>query len=263
MAGLWRGMDAVRRGPWPYCVVAFHRVWDESRDELSYPVSAFTELCRYWRDHYEILSLERLLTRLRYPGGNAHPVLAITFDDGYADNAEIAAPILDRLEMPATFFVTTGYIGTRQRFPWDGALAQAPRLMSWRQVHALHRAGFGIGSHTVSHARLSAIHGAELAAELEGSKQRLEAELGAPVRHFAFPYGQASDYSAEAAAAVERAGYSCALACAGGWIQPGDPALALRRVCISPVHHATPAAWARHYAGARWRARHLARARAA
>lgn len=259
----WRAFDSVRGGPWPYCVVAFHRVWDGSRDELSYPVEGFTELCRYWRDHYEIMPLERVLTRLAHGDGNPHPALAITFDDGYADNAEVAAPILDRLGLNATFFITAGYMGTGHRFPWDADLAERPRLMTWAQVRELHREGFGIGSHTLHHARLSSVHGPELAEELEASKRRLESELGDDVLDFAFPYGQPSDYGFEAAAAVERAGYRCALACAGGLNHPGNRLYHLRRVSVSPVYHATPAAWARFYAGLRWRTRGQARRQAA
>ena len=256
----WRAVDVLQGAPWPYCVAAFHRVWDGSRDELSYPPALFTELCRYWRDHYEVLSLDRLLTRLAHRDPCSHATIAITFDDGYADNAEIAAPLLDALDLPATFFVTTGYIGTERRFPWDAALPVRPPMMSWTQVRELHQTGFRIGSHTVSHPRLSALAGAELDLELRNSKQRLEAELGEEIVDFAFPFGQPSDCGAAAAEAVKRAGYRCCLACAGGLIDAGDSPFALRRVCVSPNFHATPSAWVRYFAGQRWRFRAARRA---
>ena len=46
------------------------------------------------------------------------PAVAITFDDGYADNALEALPILEELEIPATFFISTGTIGTTLEFWW-------------------------------------------------------------------------------------------------------------------------------------------------
>lgn len=256
-APVWRTLDRITGAAgqeWPYCVVALHRVWDGSRDELSLAPTQFRELCRYWRDHYEILNLDQLLARLAARDPGRGPTLAITFDDGYADNFEIAAPILDDFGLSATFFVATGVIGTDHRFPWDAGLSRAPRLMTWDEVRSLRGAGFGIGSHTVSHARLAAVRGAELAHELEESRRRLARELGEPVEDLAYPFGGPSDCDDAARTAVRRAGYRSCFSCHGGGIQPLDSPFALRRIAVSPVHHATPKAWARAYSRMRWRA---------
>jgi peptidoglycan/xylan/chitin deacetylase (PgdA/CDA1 family) len=77
--------------------------------------------------------------------------LSITFDDGYRDNYEVAAPILKRLDLPATFFVTTGFIGTRRVAPWDQNLVRQPGWMDWDQVRSLASQGFEIGCHTDTH----------------------------------------------------------------------------------------------------------------
>ena len=45
--------------------------------------------------------------------------VAVTFDDGYEDNAAVAAPVLERLDIPATIFVTTDAVGRSQSFWWD------------------------------------------------------------------------------------------------------------------------------------------------
>jgi peptidoglycan/xylan/chitin deacetylase (PgdA/CDA1 family) len=49
----------------------------------------------------------------------SEPAVCITFDDGYADNAREALPILEEVGAPATFFISTGNIGTEQGFWWD------------------------------------------------------------------------------------------------------------------------------------------------
>ncbi|MGH9466419.1 MAG: polysaccharide deacetylase family protein [Terriglobales bacterium] len=249
---VWRALATLPSAPGPYCIVAFHRIAFDG-EELSYSPRAFSDLCRYWRDHYLVLPLDSLLARLARLDPACEPAVTITFDDGYADNAEVAAEILDRFDLSATFFITAGVMGEENRFPWDAHLARPPRLMDWRQVQALHRAGFRIGSHTLTHARLSVVRGAELAAELRESRARLEQQLGEPVLDFAYPYGGPADCDAPAREAVRAAGYRCCLACHGGLAAASDSPFALPRLPVSPFWHATPRAWARAYTRLRWR----------
>ena len=70
-----------------------------------------------------ILPLGEAVERLR-EGTLPARAAAITFDDGYADNHELALPVLDRLGLPATFFVTTGRLG---RWMWNDAVIEAVR----------------------------------------------------------------------------------------------------------------------------------------
>lgn len=255
-ARMLRALDRLRGTPWPYCVAAFHRIAEPcgDGDELSYPPTAFAALCRYWRERCEILSLDRLLARLAHGDPAEHPCLSITFDDGYADNAEAAAPILDRLELSATFFLPTAALGVENRFPWDAGMSPPPRVMSWEQAQELHRAGFGIGSHTATHARLSVVRGAELERELEEPRRRLELELGEAPLDLAYPFGGPADCDEVARSAARRAGYRSCFSCHGGLIAAGDSPYRLNRMSISPRYHATPQAWARAYTRARWRA---------
>jgi len=259
-APVFHSLDAalgpVRPASQAYVVAAFHRIADFPGDELSYPPAAFAELLKYWRDHYEILPLHRLLARVARRLPAAHPSLTITFDDGYADNYEVAAPALDRGDLSATFFVTTARLGAVHRFPWDADLPSTPALMNWDHVRALHAAGFGIGSHTETHVRLSQTRGSQLARELEGSRARIIAELNLPETaavEFAYPFGGEGDCDGEARRAVQAAGYRCCLSCHGGLVAATDSPFCLRRICVSPRYHARPRDWARAITRARLR----------
>ncbi len=148
--------------------------------------------------------------------------VAITFDDGFADNMA-AAEALEARGMRATWFVVTGRLGAEAR--WSRGVEG--RLMSAAEVRRLHEAGHEVGSHTRTHAALDALEGPALEEEVAGSRRELEDILGAPVTAFAYPYGRVSE---AAARAVRAAGYRAAVTCRGGAVRPGADPLALPRL---------------------------------
>lgn len=80
--------------------------------------------------------------------------------------------------------------------------------LSWDQVREMSAAGMEFGSHTVTHPILSRISDpAQLHAELSGSKQAIEAELGRPVLSLAYPVGGADAVNAEVLRQTQEAGY--------------------------------------------------------
>ena len=94
-------------------ILIFHRVLPRP-DPLCPDVpdaAGFEGQMRWIRDWFNVIPLSRAVDML-YAGTIPSRALSITFDDGYADNEEIAAPILQRLGMSATFFVSTGFLGS-------------------------------------------------------------------------------------------------------------------------------------------------------
>ena len=72
-----------------------------------------------FRRHMEFLKQQFPIVRFEEDWSDLKkPAVAITFDDGYADNILEALPILEEMEVPATFFVSTGRLGTEQEFWW-------------------------------------------------------------------------------------------------------------------------------------------------
>src|SRR5579872_3537168 len=82
-------------------VVAFHRVNDELvADGLTCGSAKFEAFCRFFKEHFRIVPLSEQVAACR-AAKDVGGTLSITFDDGYQDNYEVAAPILRRLGLPA------------------------------------------------------------------------------------------------------------------------------------------------------------------
>ncbi len=134
--------------------------------------------------------------------------VAITFDDGFANVATVAAPIMQRHGLTATIYVITDMIGrTTQWTAYGSALPSLP-IMTWEQIQTLHDAGFEIGAHTVTHGFLTHYSQVDLEQELGEPKATLEQRLGTPIKSFAYPQG---DYNPQVVKAVKVAGYNTAV----------------------------------------------------
>jgi peptidoglycan/xylan/chitin deacetylase (PgdA/CDA1 family) len=182
------------------------------------------------RSGWTPLSLDRYVDALVSGGRTPRRGVVITFDDGFADCLAHARPVLEEQGIPATFFIVGGAVGGSDH--WNPTHVRHPeRLMGWDDLRALHRAGFGIGSHTMHHRRLGELDAGEAKEELEQSKARLEEGLGAAVRHVAYPQGS---WTPEVAALAKAAGYASACATRHGAVRRGRPDLhALPRVPVS------------------------------
>lgn len=213
-------------------VVAFHRVKNASRDGLTVTVPLFEQYCRFFRDHFKVVPLSEVVSRLEL-GLPLQRELAITFDDGYLDNFEHAAPILWKYSLPATFFVVTRWIGGDVVPWWDRAEGARHPWMSWDQVRTLHRCGFDIGAHTRTHVDLGSVTGEEAEAEIAGARADLERHLRARAQLFAYPYGGRENLSEENRALVKRAGFRCCCSCFGGDVTAHTDPLRITRVPIN------------------------------
>ena len=114
----------------------------------------------------------------------------ITFDDGFADFAECAAPELIARGWPATVFLPTGRLGGHE--DWYGADAPSRPLMTWDQVQDLAQQGIEFGGHSVSHADLTKLDSESLYREVHESFDTLKERLGRAPVSFAPPYGHAN-----------------------------------------------------------------------
>jgi peptidoglycan/xylan/chitin deacetylase (PgdA/CDA1 family) len=192
---------------------------------------------------------------------------AITFDDGYADNAEYALPILQRHGLSATFFIASAYLNGGQMWNDDviahalaaglgpaaleawllqmkylpfeqrlrAARALAPPhdgklMLTTAQLQSLAAAGMEIGAHTHRHPILATVPDAEALADITQGKAALEAITQQPVTLFAYPNGKPGvDYRQRHVEMVRESGFEAAFSTVPGVAYEGSDALQLPR----------------------------------
>lgn len=145
------------------------------------------------------------------------PIL-ITFDDGYRDNLYNAAPVLARLDMPATAYVIADRISNGD-----------PSFLTWGMLQALERHGIEIGAHTSTHRDLTTLSDRRALDELLGSRRKLERRLGHPVPWLAYPFGA---YDERIERLARRAGYLLAVTTEWGSRHSARRPLALHRLRV-------------------------------
>ncbi|MBF8793223.1 polysaccharide deacetylase family protein [Pseudomonas monteilii] len=106
-------------------ILMLHRVLPDDacaalphRNELCVGMQALDKLLGWLHRHFECVPLMELL-RCDGDAADQRPRVALTFDDGWRDNALNAFPVLRRHGVPASIFLSTDYIGSRQRFWWE------------------------------------------------------------------------------------------------------------------------------------------------
>jgi peptidoglycan/xylan/chitin deacetylase (PgdA/CDA1 family) len=101
-------------------ILMYHRVEVVERDpwRLAVEPSLFAEQLEVIRDRFQPISLERLCDGLAARDIPRRSVV-LTFDDGYRDNLTNATPLLEKHDVPASLFVTTGYLDSGRDFWWE------------------------------------------------------------------------------------------------------------------------------------------------
>ncbi len=122
-----------RKRPWRgVLIVNYHRIAPLEHppinpDLWSATPAGFEAQVRFLSRHCEVIGPEELEPRL----ADRRPSVLITFDDGYRDCAQHALPVLRAHGVPATFFLTTGFIDRRATAWWDE--------IAWMVAHSPHR----------------------------------------------------------------------------------------------------------------------------
>ena len=231
--GRWGARDRARR----VVVLCYHSV-HPSKPFSSATPELFEAHLRWLRERCEIVRFAQVMEALRH-GDGRKPAVAITFDDGYADNYENAFPLMEKYGVKATFFLTVGFLEKDPEVTHRFARIRQVRsedvaALEWSQVREMRSAGMDAGTHTYSHPNLARLDPTAAMKELAWSKEIMQQRLGEPVRLMAYPFGKPRvHFTAETQRLAVAAEYECAASVLFRAVRAGDSPLAIPRFFVA------------------------------
>jgi peptidoglycan/xylan/chitin deacetylase (PgdA/CDA1 family) len=232
------GVGAVADDGRTLRVLMYHKVNDLPENPVTVPVTQFDEQMAQLRDlGYQPVGLDAVLDYYVERVPLPPRAVLITFDDGYRDNLQNAAPILEKYGYPAVLFMPVAYLDARRPLPHDERLANRGVVngtIGWRDLAELEAAGIRVESHGIGHRPLADLELDEAAREIALSKLRLEDWLGRPVRAFAYVKGSEAHYRPVHLSLLRQAGYDIAFTSISGANGPRTDPLQLHRYNVEP-----------------------------
>ncbi len=228
--------DLVRPPGRGVVILAYHCVGAGTGLEIDLSPAAFDEQMAALAERGGVVTLDDALVALEQPAPDGRDPVVVTFDDGTADFAEHAAPILSRHGIPSTLYLATDFVERQAPYAYGGL------PVSWNALRDACADGLvTVGSHTHTHAVMDAIDARTAERELDRSIGLIEDHLGRPASHFAYPKGVAG--TDEVAAVVRTRFRSAALAVvAVNRYEATDP----QRLARSPIQVSDGQRWFEH-----------------
>jgi peptidoglycan/xylan/chitin deacetylase (PgdA/CDA1 family) len=203
----------------------YHRIDYRENDTLSVSPEIFAIQMKYLKENnYDVIPLSELVNVIKNRKKYSRKIVAITFDDGYANNFLYAFPILSKYNFPATIFLITNKVGESKEF------------VNWDQVRLMAKNGITFGAHTRNHAYLPDVRDpGKLRDEICGSKTDIERNIGCQVNFFCYPVG---GFNGSVVKTVKEAGYEAAFTTNRGMDKFNKNLFELQRIKImnKPFH---------------------------
>lgn len=225
-------------------VLLYHHINPNSGDTVTVNPEIFAaQMHHLAAAGYRTLSLSELLDHVSGVRTLSEKAVVITFDDGWLDNYRYAVPLLASLRFKAAFFIITARVDAAsvcgckadQFFPCHDVAKQLIQtghaeqvVLDWKIIDELAKSGFfEFHSHMMTHRRSAQLERKELAAELVGSRLRIEQKLGRPSPYLCWPYGS---FTAEAVSLAIESGYEALFTTIDGFVTAGADRFHLKRV---------------------------------
>jgi peptidoglycan/xylan/chitin deacetylase (PgdA/CDA1 family) len=173
-------------------VLIYHRVGATSGLDVDLPAPEFARQMEWLASDGRLRPLAPALETLRDPAADPNDVV-VTFDDGTADFADVALPVLVEHQIPVTLYLATAFVDEQRPFPDDG------QPLTWAALRDACSTGLvDVASHTHTHAVLDRLPPGRVADELDRSRRLIEDRLGRPCADFAYPKAVAPSDAADA-----------------------------------------------------------------
>ncbi|NSW77588.1 MAG: polysaccharide deacetylase family protein [Chthonomonadetes bacterium] len=206
-------------------VLMYHNVGERER-HLNVSPQALYRQCRLLQIMgFRAVTLSELQEHLR-TGGLPRRTVVFTFDDALLGVYHYALPILQRFGWRATVFAVSQKLGGVT----DWAPRHRHRVMNREQIAELHRQGWEIGAHTLTHPYLTRLPPEDAWREIAQCKDDLQELTGAEILAFCYPYG---DLNNQIVQTVRACGYESACTTRKGLVRIGDDPLLLPRVPVA------------------------------
>ncbi len=184
-------------------VLMYHEINMPPKNTFDTTPEAFESQLDWLKDNgYETLSLEDFIAYVKKGEGFPEKSVLITFDDGYKGIYDYAFPALKKRGMKAAFFITASTIGGIKGTNY-------PHITYAQLAEMAANNNMSIGSHTISHFRMTELSSDALKIEAAKSKMILENFTGRKIQAIAYPEGY---YNEAVIEAVKEAGYEIAFA---------------------------------------------------
>jgi peptidoglycan/xylan/chitin deacetylase (PgdA/CDA1 family) len=183
----WGGLKANGYKKVP--ILTYYGFSENKTGELIVPKAKFEEQMRFIKENgYRVITLDRLMDFLDFKGQIPEKSVVITFDDGWRSLYDFAFPILKNYGFPATLFVYTDFIGSKN-------------ALSWEQIKELGENGIDIQSKTKTHRNMAKLQKKEsfkgylkaLEIEISHSKKLIEQKLNKECKYMAYPHGETNN----------------------------------------------------------------------
>lgn len=191
--------------------IAFHDIMPEER-------IIFENSLKILKNKTNVISLDDFFAKKL---SNDEINVVITFDDGYKGWVTYALPVLKKLELPATFFVSSGFIGLTKdeeaKFIKSKLFTKLPPRkitgsLTKEDLIKISDSNLTIGAHTVNHSDLELLKDRrEVNYEIIEDKYQLEKIIGKEIRYFAYPTGTYNNTNINLAEVLISAGYKGAV----------------------------------------------------
>lgn len=171
---------------------------------------------------YRILPVSEMVKRLRADESLSSRI-SLTFDDGYRDLYTIVFPLIKKLNIPISIFLSTGYVGGT----FSTSRGDTLPMLSWEQVHEMRGSGLvEFLPHGHMHHSLPTLSSDDAKAEIKSSLASLEQKLIGVPRIYAYAKGK---YSNETIRILEDENFIAAVTVRPGYISVGSPLFELPR----------------------------------